>query len=104
MLTFAPLILLKNRGSRIWVLHGKTRHGQPITPEKKEAILKAVKHRNRFLKVLLVVPLVLFWGTIIASLERTPLTGRSAYFHPVDSLDDQILIFLLVLFSIIGGG
>lgn len=76
VLTFAPLILLKNRGSRIWVLHGKTRHGQPITPEKKEAILKAIKHRTRFLKALLIVPLVLFWGTIIASLERTPLTGR----------------------------
>ncbi|KXN84748.1 hypothetical protein AN958_12175 [Leucoagaricus sp. SymC.cos] len=76
VLTFVPLILLKNRGARICVLSGKTRHGQSIPPEKKEAVLKRIRQRTYFLKVLLLVPLVLFWGTIIASLERTPLTGR----------------------------
>ncbi|KAF9450897.1 hypothetical protein P691DRAFT_809246 [Macrolepiota fuliginosa MF-IS2] len=76
VLTFVPLILIKNRGSRICVLIGKTRHGQPISPEKKEAVLKRIKHRTYFLKILLLVPFALFWGTIIASLERTPLTGR----------------------------
>lgn len=76
VLTLVPIILWKNRGARICVLRGKTRHGQTITPEKREAVLKKINQRTRFLKIILLVPFVLFWGTIIASLERTPLTGR----------------------------
>ncbi|KAJ3567406.1 hypothetical protein NP233_g6385 [Leucocoprinus birnbaumii] len=76
VLTFVPIILWKNRGARYWVLRGKSRHGQPLTPEERERVLKKIKKRTRFLKVILLVPLVLFWGTIVASLERTPLTGR----------------------------
>lgn len=38
--------------------------------------MKKLKHSTRVLQVLAFIPFALFWATIIASLERTPLTGR----------------------------
>lgn len=96
VLSFVPLILLKNKWSRRIILSGRTRHGQPISEEKRELALKRIKQRAAFLRVILLVPLVLFWGTIVASLERTPLTGRSV---PIVL---QIML-MLICFTLDGG-
>ncbi|XP_006459526.1 hypothetical protein AGABI2DRAFT_201869 [Agaricus bisporus var. bisporus H97] len=76
VLSFVPCIVFKNRWSHKIVLGGKSRHGQPLSAEARERVLKSIRQRGTFLRIILLVPFALFWGTIIASLERTPLTGR----------------------------
>jgi hypothetical protein len=56
------------------------RRGVPATEEDKARHLKGIRRRTILLKVLLSIPLILFWSTILASLERTPLTGRCISF------------------------
>ena len=78
-LTFLPAILIGRNRSRRIVQHAHI-PGIPISEEKRARHLKKLKVTTRLLQILTVIPLVLFWATIIASLERTPLTGR--YVHP----------------------
>ena len=54
--------------------------GVPTTEEDKVRYLKWLRNGKVTLRVLLSVPFVLFCATIIASLERTPLTGRCVTF------------------------
>ena len=44
--------------------------------EKRPMILQRIRTRTILFHVLVLTPILLFWATIIASLERTPLTGR----------------------------
>lgn len=48
--------------------------------EKRPVILKKIRARTILFHILIMTPIVLFWATIIASLERTPLTGRCVAF------------------------
>ncbi|KAJ3512667.1 hypothetical protein NLJ89_g3389 [Agrocybe chaxingu] len=51
-------------------------HGVPASEETKQKHLKKIRVSTKLLQLLLAVPFLLFWSTVIASLERTPLTGR----------------------------
>ena len=72
----------------MWIKYIKVRkviksgsvRGVPTTEEDKARYLKWLRGGRVTLKVLLSIPFVLFWATIIASLERTPLTGRCVSF------------------------
>ncbi|THV03247.1 hypothetical protein K435DRAFT_962618 [Dendrothele bispora CBS 962.96] len=75
VLTFVPVILLKNHKSRKYLKLADV-NGTPATEEKKQALLKRIRHRTAFFHFLLAIPAVLFWAAIFASMERTPLTGR----------------------------
>ena len=43
---------------------------------KRETLLKRMRNRALLFHALMFTPFALFWGAILASLERTPLTGR----------------------------
>ncbi|KAJ4477166.1 hypothetical protein J3R30DRAFT_3657682 [Lentinula aciculospora] len=75
VLTFVPVILLKNHKSRRH-LHFADIHGIPGAEDKKLQLLQRIRKRTIFFQILLAIPAVLFWLVIIASMERTPLTGR----------------------------
>ncbi|KAF8968155.1 hypothetical protein BDZ97DRAFT_1655502 [Flammula alnicola] len=74
-LTFFPLLWFKNMKSHRIIKYAAI-HGLPASEEHKQKHLKRIRRRTRMLQILLFIPFTLFWATIIASLERTPLTGR----------------------------
>jgi hypothetical protein len=76
VLTFFPLLVFKNMRSRKWIKYAAI-HGIPTSEENKEKHINGIKRRTRALQILLSIPFLLFWSTIVASLEKTPLTGRS---------------------------
>ncbi|EAU85481.2 hypothetical protein CC1G_06382 [Coprinopsis cinerea okayama7 len=51
-------------------------HGIQISEEKREKYMKRLKLSTRLLQAMLLFPFLVFWATIVASLEQTPLTGR----------------------------
>ncbi|KAK0204894.1 peptidase family M48-domain-containing protein [Desarmillaria ectypa] len=75
VLTFVPVILLKNHKSRKYLKFADIK-GIPTSEEKKTQLLKRIRNRTILFHILLLIPASLFWLTIIASMERTPLTGR----------------------------
>lgn len=85
LLTFVPFLLLKNHKTRRVLKHG-TIHGEPVSEEKKVALLKRLRTRTIVFHVLLSIPALVFWATIVASMERTPLTGRSVMLPPPKGL------------------
>ncbi|KAF7969904.1 hypothetical protein HWV62_25571 [Athelia sp. TMB] len=88
-LTFIPFILIGNFKSRRYLQHAAV-HGKPVSDEKKELILKSVRWRTNAFHILLFIPWLLFWATILASLERTPLTGRWRLILLSPDEEDQI--------------
>ncbi|KAF8149908.1 hypothetical protein B0H34DRAFT_667077 [Crassisporium funariophilum] len=74
-LTFIPLLWITTLKSHK-VLKYSAIYGIPTTEAQKERHIKKIRNGNILLRVLLLVPLVLFCSTIVASLEQTPLTGR----------------------------
>ncbi|KAG5634922.1 hypothetical protein H0H81_000312 [Sphagnurus paluster] len=74
-LTFMPVILISNAKSRSKMKYAAL-HGVPKSEESKAQALKQIRNRKWLLYGMLLVPMTLFWGTIVASLEKTPLTGR----------------------------
>ncbi|EJF64533.1 peptidase family M48-domain-containing protein [Dichomitus squalens] len=74
-LTFVPLLLLGNMKSKK-VLQKVDKWGHPDAEKKKEDMLRRIKQRTILFHILIFIPLILYWATIMASLERTPLTGR----------------------------
>ena len=78
-LTFIPLVWIKYIKVRKVVNSGLIR-GVPTTEEDKARYLKGLRRGRVALKTLLSIPIVLVCATIIASLERTPLTGRCVSF------------------------
>ncbi|OCH94358.1 hypothetical protein OBBRIDRAFT_789265 [Obba rivulosa] len=73
-LTFVPVILLKNLKSKK-ELRWAEKTGR-TDEARKELVLKRIRNRTILFHALLLIPVLLFWATIAASLERTPLTGR----------------------------
>ncbi|RDB26313.1 Metalloendopeptidase OMA1, mitochondrial [Hypsizygus marmoreus] len=74
-LTLVPAILMTNLKTRKHIKYAAL-HGIPHPEESKARLLKNIRYRKWLLYGLLFVPGSLFWATIIASLEQTPLTGR----------------------------
>ncbi|KAG6842346.1 hypothetical protein C0991_010636 [Blastosporella zonata] len=70
-----PVIVLTNAKSRR-KLKCAALYGAPKSEETVARVMKQIRNRKYFLYLLLLVPSALFWGTIVASLEQTPLTGR----------------------------
>jgi len=85
-LTFIPVLLVKNHTSRrllkkIEIV--KKESGDSTLPRPvKEFIsnqgrlIESIRRRTILFHVLVFTPCILFWAAVIASLERTPLTGR----------------------------
>ena len=74
-LTFVPLLLLGNMRSKK-IIQKVDKWGIPNAEQKKEDMLRGIRQRTILFHILIFIPLILYWATIIASLERTPLTGR----------------------------
>ncbi|KAF7336642.1 hypothetical protein MVEN_02098700 [Mycena venus] len=75
VLTIIPVILIKNHKTRRHLKHAAL-HGVPISEERTNTLLKRLRNRTLLFHLLFFIPGILFWSTIFASLERTPLTGR----------------------------
>ncbi|KAF9003970.1 hypothetical protein BDQ17DRAFT_1241618 [Cyathus striatus] len=74
-LTFMPMVLFKNHKVQRKLKHAAY-HGVPHSAETIKTSLKRIRIGKTVMSLIILVPCVLFWATIIASLERTPLTGR----------------------------
>jgi len=74
-LTFFPILWL-GRMKEKKIIHYAAIHGIPVTEEKKQRHARNLRIKTRILQLLILVPVTLFWSTILVSLERTPLTGR----------------------------
>lgn len=87
--TFIPVILVKNHRTRKILKHvedAKKKDPNAVFParfdklvENKGDVLRRIRKRTILFHGLLFTPIFLFWAAIVASLERTPLTGR--YVH-----------------------
>jgi len=75
VMTFLPVVLLKKHSSIRKIRHAQL-HGIPLSDEKREKYMRRLKSSTRLLQVMLFIPFIVFWVTIVAALERTPLTGR----------------------------
>ncbi|KAI0049805.1 hypothetical protein FA95DRAFT_1677283 [Auriscalpium vulgare] len=85
-LTFIPFILFKNHASRRFLRHvekHKADHPGVELPghsekmlAKKSKMLRGIRQRTLLFHALMFTPIILFWVTVIACMERTPLTGR----------------------------
>ncbi|KAL6307455.1 peptidase family M48-domain-containing protein, partial [Sparassis latifolia] len=74
VLTFIPVVFLKKMK-----FHRVLYHLEKVGSEnqdKKDEVVRRIRHSTTLLKILILTPILLFWVTIMASLERTPLTGR----------------------------
>lgn len=74
------MLLFKNRMARKRLEHAHE-HGTPagheaLWEENKTRLAENIKKRTTLYQMLVLVPITLFFATITASLERTPLTGR----------------------------
>ncbi|KAF4613527.1 hypothetical protein D9613_007809 [Agrocybe pediades] len=74
-LTFIPFLWIHNVKTKKMIKYAAL-HGFPASEEHKAAQLTRVRRFTTALQVLLFIPFALFWATIVASLEKTPLTGR----------------------------
>ncbi|KAH0833342.1 hypothetical protein J3R83DRAFT_12411 [Lanmaoa asiatica] len=80
-LTLVPLIMFKNRLTRKFIKHHDRLHpDMPVSEERKAILLKRLRSRTVFTHFLLFIPAALLWLGILASAERTPLTGRCVRF------------------------
>lgn len=77
-LTFVPLIWLKNLKARKKLKMAEA-SGQEEIIAKKAAMVKKIRNRTVLFHALMFIPMIIFWATIIASMERTPLTGRRVH-------------------------
>lgn len=75
-LTFVPILWIGRIREKRAIQHAAI-HGIPVTEEKKRQHARNLRIRTRILQFLVLVPVTLFWSTILVSLERTPLTGSS---------------------------
>ena len=73
-LTFIPLLLLKNHK---WRRHLAVAEASgDANADRKSFVLRKIRYGTILVHLLLFTPAVLFWLTMLASAERTPLTGR----------------------------
>ncbi|KAI0001423.1 hypothetical protein BJV74DRAFT_876706 [Russula compacta] len=85
-LTFIPVLLVKNHASRRLLKRieaVKQESGDSTLPRpvkefigKQAKVLQNIRRRTILFHALVFTPCLLFWAAVIASLERTPLTGR----------------------------
>lgn len=77
-LTFIPLVFLKKLKARriLQKIDVKMSNGRTDLEEKRARIVQHERRSTIAFHILLFTPIILFWLTIVASLERTPLTGR----------------------------
>jgi hypothetical protein len=76
MFTFVPALAIGMAKSRRW-LDQKDKDGSSSLPEAKRGLLlEKIRRLSKLNKALIAIPVVLVLATTIASLERTPLTGR----------------------------
>ncbi|KAI0303754.1 hypothetical protein B0F90DRAFT_1809455 [Multifurca ochricompacta] len=85
-LTFIPVLLVKNHASRkllkkIEIV--KKESGDSTLPRpvkefvaRQGNLLQSIRRRTILFHALIFTPCILFWAAVVASLERTPLTGR----------------------------
>lgn len=76
-LTFLPVILLKRFQMKRKLKWAEARGDQEMV-DKIKTHMSVHNHRSKLMVYygLLIFPVIIFWATILASLERTPLTGR----------------------------
>jgi hypothetical protein len=85
-LTFIPVLLVKNHASRKLLKRieiVKKESGDSTLPRpvkefvgSQGKLLQSIRRRTILFHALIFTPIVLFWAAVVASLERTPLTGR----------------------------
>jgi Zn-dependent protease with chaperone function len=75
-LTFVPLLIFRNHKTRRKLQNSAANGSESGNEEGTNALLQKIRHRTILFRILLSIPFVLFCATLIASLERTPLTGR----------------------------
>lgn len=85
-LTFIPVLLVRNHASRKMLKKieiVKRESGDSALPRpvkefvsKQGKLLQNIRRRTILFHALVFTPFVLFWAAVVASLERTPLTGR----------------------------
>ena len=76
-LTFMPVILLKNWKIKRKIEWAEKRGDKELVEKlQNHLMVRSNRHRLIFFHILLVIPVIIFWATILASMERTPLTGR----------------------------
>jgi hypothetical protein len=73
-LTFVPIIMVKNHMMRKMLRH--VFKDTPEMQEKRALIRSKIRRTTMVYRIMIAIPVVLFAMTLIASLERTPLTGR----------------------------
>ncbi|PPQ66222.1 hypothetical protein CVT24_000334 [Panaeolus cyanescens] len=74
-LTFIPVLWLGNMKAKKMFKYAAV-HGIKHTEEKKQLYIRRMRRSANLAKILFAIPMLLFWATLIAGLERTPLTGR----------------------------
>lgn len=74
-LTFLPVLLIKNKGA-LWLIKQGDKAPCPLSEERRAELARKIRRRTWLLRFTLALPVLLFWATVLASLERTPLTGR----------------------------
>jgi hypothetical protein len=85
-LTFIPVILVKNHASRkllkkIEIVKKESGDSTLPRPVKEFVanqgnLLQSIRRRTILFHALIFTPFIMFWVAVVASLERTPLTGR----------------------------
>ncbi|KAH9037794.1 hypothetical protein EDB85DRAFT_2132321 [Lactarius pseudohatsudake] len=85
-LTFIPVLLVKNHTSRKLLKRieaVKKESGDGVLPKsvkdfvgRQGHLLHGIRRRTILFHALIFTPCILFWAAVVASLERTPLTGR----------------------------
>ncbi|KAH9917033.1 peptidase family M48-domain-containing protein [Fomitopsis serialis] len=81
-LTFMPIALLNRLKSRrkLQRIDARIKDGKASDSDelqkRRETVTERLRNSTRLFQLVLFTPIVLFWLTIVASLERTPLTGR----------------------------
>ncbi|KAJ7158750.1 hypothetical protein C8R46DRAFT_1110165 [Mycena filopes] len=71
VLTLLPVLLMTRRHVEYHLVHDA-----PLSEKKTRRMQRKIRTRTWLFRLLFVVPIVLFGSTVLASLERTPLTGR----------------------------
>ncbi|KAJ7475870.1 peptidase family M48-domain-containing protein [Mycena latifolia] len=93
VLTVIPVILIKNHKTRRHLKHAAL-HGVPLSEDRTNTLLRRIRQRTLLFHALFFIPGFLFWATIFASLERTPLTGRWRLIILSPEEEDEIAVQL----------
>lgn len=76
-LTFLPVVIMGNWQMKRKLRWAESRGDQELVDKIKTHMnVRHQRHKLIFFYGLLITPVIIFWLTILASMERTPLTGR----------------------------